>query len=406
MTARTGSARSLPAGSERCPWNSHVRAQGDGAEQLDRSPRASRGARPSLTRFIGREQAGAELMDAVERARLVTLVGAPGCGKTRLGLEVSARLAERLPARVVFVELGRIRDPSLVRPAVAAALDGGTPRDRPVKDALAAAAATDDVLIVLDTCEHVRGAVGDLVARMLGGCRSLRILATSRCALGLPGEHVQRVPPLKLGSAVDLFRDRASLRAPDQSIEATAAETVEQICRRLGCLPLAIELVAAWSLVLTPREILDRLDSAGPLLQSDLRDADPRHRTMNDAVDWSYQLLEPAEQLLFEQLSMFATGFDLEVAQAVATGDGVLDGLALLVDQSLVVAEPTSAGGMRYRLLGPVRQYAESRLAAGGRFDGSRRRHAEHYLEVALRSDAELRRGDPTGVLDRLKVDD
>jgi predicted ATPase len=242
-------------------------------------------------------------MDVVESARLVTLVGAPGCGKTRLGLEVSARLAERLLARVI--------------------------------------------LVVLDTCEHVRDAVGDLVVRMLGGCPSVRILATSRCVLGLPGEHVWRVPPLELGSAVDLFRDRASLRAPDRSIEATSAETVEQICRRLDCLPLAIELVAVWSPVVTPTEILDRLDSASPLLQSHLRDADARHRTMNDAVTWSYQLLAPAEQLLFEQLSTFAPGFDLEAAQAVATSDDVLDGLASLVGMS-------SLSALAHRLQEPI----------------------------------------------------
>jgi predicted ATPase/DNA-binding CsgD family transcriptional regulator len=346
------------------------------------------------------------LLDVVEAARLVTLVGPPGCGKTRLGLEVSARLADRLPARVVFIELTPIGDPSLVPSAVASALGVRTWPDRPVEDALVEALASGEILMVLDTCEHLGDAIGDLVTRLLGGCPSLRIMATSRRFLGLPGEHVWRLPPLDLGSAVDLFRDRAGLRAPDGSIEASRAETVEQICRRLDCLPLAIELVAAWCRVVTPTEILDRLDSAGPLLQSHFRDADRRHLTMADAVTWSYQLLEPAEQLLFEQLSTFAGGFDLEAAQAIATGDQVLDGLAMLVDHSLVVAEPTSAGGMRYRLLEPVRQCAESRAAADGRLEGNRRRHAEHYLEVALRSDAELRRRNPAAVLDRLKDDD
>jgi predicted ATPase/DNA-binding CsgD family transcriptional regulator len=345
-------------------------------------------------------------MDVVERARLVTLVGAPGCGKTRLGLEVAARLADRLPVRVIVVELGPIRDPSLVPSAVAAAVDVEAPPCRPVDDVRVEAPAVDDILIVLDTCEHLGDAVRDLVGRLLGGCPTLRILATSRCVLGVPGEHVGRVPPLELGPAVDLFKDRAVLRAPDGSIEATTAETVEQICRRLDCLPLAIEQVAAWSRVLTPTEILDRLDPAGPLPQSQFRDADGRRPTMDDAVTWSYQLLEPAEQLLFEELSTFTGGFDLEAAQAVATGDDVLDGLASLVDHSLVVAEPTSAGAMRYRLLEPVRRCAESRLAAGGRLEGSRRRHAEHYLEVALRSDAELRGRNPATVLDRLEDDD
>jgi predicted ATPase/DNA-binding CsgD family transcriptional regulator len=405
--ARTGPPRhSLLAGGDRCRWNSYVRAQNGGAEALDASRRAGRLAPLSLTRSFGREQATAELMDVVERARLVTLVGAPGCGKTRLGLEVGARLADRLPARVVVVELGSIRDPSLVPSAVAAAVGGDGPPCRPVDDVGVETPAIDDILIVLDTCEHLRDAVRDLVVRLLDGCPSLHMLATSRCVLGVPGEHVWRVPPLDLGPAVDLFRDRAVVRAPDGSIEATKAETVEQICRRLDCLPLAIEQVAAWSRVLTPTEILDRLDSAGPLPQSQFRDADARRPTMDDAVTWSYQLLEPADQLLFEQLSTFAHGFDLEAAQAIATRDDVLDGLASLVDHSLVVAEPTSAGAMRYRILEPVRRCAESRLAADGRLDASRRRHAEHYLEVALRSNAELRGRNPATVVDRLKDDD
>lgn len=372
----------------------------------DVSRRASRGAPLPLTRFFGREQARADLLDVVERARLVTLVGAPGCGKTRLGLEVSARLAERLRARVIVVELRPIRSPSLVPSAVAAAAGVGPEPDRPVEDVLVDALAIDDSLLILDTCEHLVDAIGDLVVRLLGGCPSLHILATSRRVLGLPGEHVWPVPPLELESAVDLFRDRAGLRAPDGSIEATKAETIEQICRRSDCLPLAIELVATWSRVLTPAEILDRLDAAGPLVQSDYRDAHSRRLTMKDAVTWSYQLLEPGEQRLFEQLSTFAHGFDLEAAQAIAAGDDVTDGLTSLLDHSLVVAEPGSAGGMRYRLLEPVRRCAESRLAAHGLLEDSRRRHAEHYLEVALRSDAELRTGDPAPVLDRLKDDD
>jgi predicted ATPase/DNA-binding CsgD family transcriptional regulator len=345
-------------------------------------------------------------MEVVEAARLVTLVGAPGCGKTRLGFEVSARLADRLPARVVVVELRPIGDPALVPSAVAAAVGVESPPDRPVEDALVEALAIDEILMVLDTCEHLGGAIGDLVARLLGTCPSLRIIATSRRALGLPGEHVWHLPPLDLRSAVDLFRDRAGLRAPDGSVEASRAETVEQICRRLDCLPLAIELVAAWSRVLTPTQIRDRLDSASPLLQGHFPDANVRHLTMADAVSWSYQLLEPAEQLLFAQLSTFADGFDLDAAQAIATRDHVLDGLAVLVDHSLVVAEPTRAGVMRYRLLEPVRLCAESRLAADGRVERNRRRHAEHYLEVALRSDADLRRGNPAAVLDRLEDDD
>jgi tetratricopeptide (TPR) repeat protein len=176
---------------------------------------------------------------------------------------------------------------------------------------------------------------------------------------------------------------------------------IDRICRRLDGLPLAIELAAAWTRVLTPMEILDRLERALPLPSRPLRDVDPRQVTMEATVEWSLRLLAPADQLLFDQLSVFAGGFDLEAAQAVATGD-VLDGLASLVDHSLVLADPTTSERMRYRLLEPVRQCAESRLAARGERDAAGRRHAEHYLQVALCIDAELRRREPGAVLSRL----
>jgi hypothetical protein len=177
---------------------------------------------------------------------------------------------------------------------------------------------------------------------------------------------------------------------------------IDRICRRLDGLPLAIELAAAWTRVLTPMEILDRLERALPLPSRPLRDVDPRQVTMEATVEWSLRLLGPADQLLFDQLSVFAGGFDLEAAQAVATGDDVLDGLASLVDHSLVLADPTTSEVMRYRLLEPVRQCAESRLAARGERDAARRRLAEHYLQVALCIDAELRRRHPGAVLSRL----
>src|SRR4029453_16633148 len=165
--ARTGPPPPLPAGGARCRWYGWLRAQDGRAEELDLRRRAAGTALLSLTRFFGREQATAELIDVVERARLVTLVGAPGCGKTRLGLEVSARLAERLPARVIIVELRQIRAPSHLPSAVAAGIDGGAAPARPTEDVLVEALGIDDVLIVLDGCEHLGDAVGDLVVRLL-----------------------------------------------------------------------------------------------------------------------------------------------------------------------------------------------------------------------------------------------
>ena len=329
-----------------------------------------------LTRLIGREGDARELVGMVDGVRLVTLVGAPGCGKTRLGLEVGHRLAERFPAGVGFVELAPVGDGCLVASAVAAGLGIDDRPGRSAEDALIEELSSTGLLVVLDNCEHVVGAVAALVARLLDGCPSLRVLATSRTALGLSGEQVWRVPPLGLAPAVELFRDRAGLSAHRVGPDPSSARVIEEICRRLDGLPLAIELAAAWSRVLTPTEILDRLEPALALLRSHVRDASPRQQTMEATLDWSYQLLEPAEQLLFEQLSVFAGGFDFEAAQALVPGGDVLDGLASLVDSSLVLADPAS-GKMRYRAAGArsaVRRGPAGRPGATGRHPAPSRR--------------------------------
>jgi predicted ATPase/DNA-binding CsgD family transcriptional regulator len=259
--------------------------------------------------------------------------------------------------------------------------------------------------MVLDNCEHLLGAITALVSRLLDGCPALRVLATSRIALGLHGERVWRVPPLDLGPAVELFIDRAGLSGDRAGLGPSSAPVIAEICRRLDGLPLAIELAAAWSRVLTPTEHLDRLEPALPLLRSHVRNATPRQRTMEAALDWSYQLLTPAEQLLFERLSVFAGGFDLEAAQALVPGEDVLDGLTSLVDNSLVLAEPDSEK-MRFRLLEPVRQFAEVRLVAREERDATRRQHAEHYLRLALPSEAPLRSSQTGAVLAQLEKDE
>jgi predicted ATPase/DNA-binding CsgD family transcriptional regulator len=358
-----------------------------------------------LTRLIGREADARELVRIVESLRLVTLVGAPGCGKTRLSMELCHLLADRYPAGVSFIELAPVGDGCLVASAIAAGLGIDDEPMRSAEDALFEELSSEELLIVLDNCEHLGGAVASLVAELLDGFPSLRVLATSRSALGLNGEQVWRVPPLELGPAVELFIDRAGLTAPGAGADPSSTRAIERICQRLDGLPLAIELAAAWSRVLTPGEILDRLEPALPLLRSHVRDASPRQRTMEATLDWSYQLLRPGEQSLFEQLSAFAGGFDFEAAQALVPDGDVLDGLASLVDGSLVLATPAPEK-MRYRVLEPVRQYAEARLVARGRREGTRRRHAEHYLRLALRSEAELRSGEAGPVLARLEEEE
>jgi predicted ATPase/DNA-binding CsgD family transcriptional regulator len=358
-----------------------------------------------LTRLIGREADARELIRILQSARLVTLVGAPGCGKTRLSLEVASRLADRYPAGVGFVELAPVADECLVASAVAAALGVDDQPPRSPEDALVEEVSTKELLLVLDNCEHLLGATGSLVRRLLDACPSLRVLATSRTALGLHGEQVWRVPPLHLGPAVELFIDRADMSSGRSALRRSSAPVIEEICRRLDGLPLAIELAAAWSRVLTPSELLARLEPALLLLRTPVRDADPRQRTMAATLDWSYQLLQPCDQLLFERLSVFARGFDLEAAQALVPDEDVLDGLTLLVDSSLVVAEPASET-MRFRLLEPVRQFAELRLVARGARPATQRQHAEHYLLVALRSEAQLRSSEASSALTRLERDE
>jgi predicted ATPase/DNA-binding CsgD family transcriptional regulator len=358
-----------------------------------------------VTRFVGREADARDLIRTLDGVRLVTLVGAPGCGKTRLGLELGHRLADRYATGVSFVELAPVGDACLVPSAVAAALCVDDQSLRSAEDVLVEELSRRELLLVIDNCEHLVGSVAALVATLLDRCPSLQVLATSRAALGLNGEQVWRVPPLDLEPAVELFIDRAGLSAHDPNLEPSSTAVIAEICRRLDGLPLAIELAAAWSRVLTPTEILDRLEPALPLLRSHVRDASPRQRTMEATLDWSYRLLHPAEQLLFEQLSVFAGGFAFEAAQAMGPGEDVLDRLTALVDSSLVLADP-SLEKMRYRLLEPVRQCAEARLVDRGLLDVTRRRHAEHYLGVALRSEAQLRSTEAGTVLAQLEEED
>jgi predicted ATPase/DNA-binding CsgD family transcriptional regulator len=346
-----------------------------------------------LTRFFGREAEVAELVAILEQARLVTLVGAPGCGKTRLAIELADRLSRSYSGGVWFVDLAPVADPEQVAEAVAVA--GRLPerpdeiRDEALVEALRDAPPT---LLLLDNCEHLVDAVAAVAERLLGSCPAVFVLATSRVPLSVHGEQVWRVRPLDAATATDLFLDRARLSARDLSragdLSATGSDvrTVEQICRRLDGLPLAIELTAPWTRVLSVAEIAERLEHAVPLLISAARDGDPRHRTMEATVAWSSRLLDANDRGIFCRLAVFAGGFDLHAADAVAQPapePGILHALTRLVDYSLVQADPPADGVTRYRLLEPVRQCALAELEASGDADEARRRHAEHFLELA-----------------------
>ncbi|MQA12423.1 MAG: hypothetical protein GEU98_28630 [Pseudonocardiaceae bacterium] len=341
-----------------------------------------------LTRFFGRADETRTVRALLDDSRLVTVVGPPGSGKTRLGTEVGAELRTRFRDGACFVDLTSIRDGPSVPAAVASALGIAQRPGWTVADTVVEALATAELLVILDNCEHLVRAAATMTGSLLSGCGDVRVLATSRIALGITGEQLFPLPPLDLEPSVALFTDRARLVRPTVRIDDRDHRHIERICHRVDGLPLAIELAAAWSRVLSPAQILHRLDTVLPMLTST---ADPasRQRTMNATVAWSYRLLTPAQQVLFDQLSVFVGGFDLAAAEAV-TDRGVLDDLTALVDHSLVLAEG-SGSSMRYQLLEPVRQYGVAALAERGDAH-TQARHTEHYLTLAQRGDAGLRR--------------
>jgi predicted ATPase/class 3 adenylate cyclase/DNA-binding CsgD family transcriptional regulator len=346
-----------------------------------------------LTSFVGR---GAQ-MTAVEKLlvdnRLVTLTGAGGAGKTRLGVEIAARIAAEFGDGVWYVDLAPITHPAVVAVAVARAFGLPDQPGRSTMDTLLRFVRDRQMLVVLDNCEHLLDASAELVVALLGGAPGLTLLATSREPIGVAGEVSWRVPSLSVADeAIELFVDRARRARPDFAVEDDNAAAVREICRRLDGMPLAIELAAARVRALSPAEILEGLHDRFRLLTGGARTAVRRQQTLRASVDWSHALLSEPERLLFRRLAVFLGGLDLDAAQAVAGGAEmarfqVLDLLTLLVDKSLVVAEH-AGGATRYRLLETVRQYALEKLAESGEADAIRSRHRDHYTGLAGLLDA------------------
>ena len=359
-------------------------------------------------------------------ARLVTLTGPGGVGKTRLAGEVSAHLH----GPVWFVELASVTDPAEVPYAVLDAVGvrepvirrrGAQPGASPL-DRLAAALADRDEVLVLDNCEHVIEAAAALAGRVLAACPRMRIVATSRQPLRIEGETLSPVPPLAVPPAdvpagescgslesygsVRLLRDRAVAVRPDFELGAANAAAVTRICRALDGMPLAIELAAVWLRTLTPAQLAERLDDRFALLTGGSRTALPRHRTLRAVVDWSWDLLAPAEQVLARRLAVFPAGATLAMAEQVCADDllpsaAVLPALSGLVDQSIVAVGQTPDGGdgdlamsPRYRMLETVRAYGLERLAEAGEQDQIRDAFAARYLDLAETADPRLRTAD------------
>ncbi|MDR7522095.1 MAG: tetratricopeptide repeat protein [Armatimonadota bacterium] len=376
-----------------------------------------------LTSFIGRERETAEIKRLLGEAHLVTLMGPGGSGKTRLALQVAADLLEAFPRGAWLVELAPIADPGLVPQTVASVFGVREGPGRPLLDALVDYLRPRDLLLVLDNCEHLVEAAASLAGTLLRGCQMLRILATSREALAVPGEVTYRVPPLgvpdpRRGATVEqvmqsaaarLFIERAVLSNPAFAVDETNAGAIAQVVQRLDGIPLAIELAAARVRVLPVGQIARRLDDRFRLLTGGGRGGLAHHQTLRAAVDWSYDLLSPEERALFRRLSVFAGGFTLEAAEAVCTGEGgdssdVLDFLTRLVDKSLVGTE-SIAGDLRYRMLETIRQYSRERLAEADEADAIRQRHLTWYLAAAEQAGPALRGPDQLLWLERLELE-
>lgn len=317
--------------------------------------------------FVGREADLAELHQRLASARLLTLTGPGGSGKTRLAAQLAAEQADRWPDGVWWVELGAVTDPARVAAAVGEAvgvLDGGAA-------SLRAQLAGRRLLLCLDNCEHVLDAAAALADGLAHECPEVAVVATSREPLGLTGEVVWRVPPLPATEARALFLERAA----DLAVDDEGDRAIASMCARLDGSPLAVELAAAWAGALTPRQIEAGLDDRFALLVRSPRDAVPRHASLLASVAWSHDLLAEPDREVLRRLAVFAGGFDLEAARAVAGEADVLGALGRLVDASLVEAVDG-----RYRLLETIREFAADRLRAAGERGATKDRHLDHYL--------------------------
>jgi predicted ATPase/DNA-binding CsgD family transcriptional regulator len=377
-----------------------------------------------VSSFIGRESELAEVRALVGGSRLVTLTGAGGAGKTRLGLQLAAGLLDRTGDGVWFADLAPVGDPDLVAVTVADVLGVRQEPGRPVLDTLVEAVGGRRLLVLLDNCEHLIGACAKLADGLLRGCPALALLATSREPLGIGGEHVYRVPSLGLpadgddaeaiwaSEAVRLLEDRAAAQGVPLGQDEQAAAVAGRICRRLDGIPLAIELATSRLRAMPAAELEARLDERFALLTGGSRAALPRQQTLRAMVDWSWELLNPAERAVLARLSVFAGGFGLAAAEAVAADPEVpaaevLGLLGALVDKSLVQFGDTGAGPGRYRLLETVRQYASGRLdvqgpAAAG---ASRMAHRDYYVALAEAAAPQLIAHDQAEWLDRLDAE-
>ena len=388
------------------------------------NPKLQNNLPAQVSSFIGREAELAEVRRLISTARLVTLTGSGGSGKTRLGLEVAAGLLDGSGDGVWFADLAPLQDPGLVAVTVANVLGILQDPSRPLIETLVEAIGRRRLLVMLDNCEHVIDACAKLADALLRNCPNIALLATSREPLDIDGERLHRVPSLETpaddddldairnSEAVRLFIDRASQHGAKLIWDKQNASVVGRICRLLDGIPLAIELGAARLRVMSATELDARLDQRFSILTGGSRAALPRHQTLLDMVDWSWELLNDAERHVLARLSVFAGGFDLSAAEALTAGDDVhleevIGHLGALVDKNLVQFDEAVAGPVRYRLLETVRQYATRQLEAQKPTAAREAQiaHFNHYLAFAEAAAPQLVVHDQVEWLDRLDLE-
>ncbi|MEV0134926.1 BTAD domain-containing putative transcriptional regulator [Dactylosporangium sp. NPDC050688] len=381
--------------------------------------------RAELTSFVGKDADVTAVTELVAGHRLTTLIGPGGSGKTRLATETARAMLADLPDGAWLVELaaiggdGDVAQATLTGLGLRDALHGGSPNAE-LTDRIIAAVRDRDALLILDNCEHVIESAATFAHRVLGECRRMRILATSREPLGITGEALWLVEPLTLpdrdatpaetaaAPAVRLLRDRAGAMRKDLGADAHTLATMARVCRALDGMPLAIELAAARLRTMSLDQLATRLDDRFRLLTGGSRTALPRHRTLRAMVDWSWELLSDAERAVLRRLSVFSGGASLDAAERVCAGDAVhrdevLELLTALADKSLLVAG--GDGAPRYRMIGTIKEYAGHRLAEAGETDLARRAHLAYCTDLAETAEPRLRRADQLAWLASLEAE-
>jgi non-specific serine/threonine protein kinase len=377
----------------------------------------------ALTRFVGRQREIVEVEELLRSARLITLTGVGGCGKTRLALEVARSNAAQFSDGVALVELAPLTDGSLVTQAIGSAVGVREAPSRPMLDTLCGALKSRQVLLVLDNCEHLLEACAQQADALLRACPRLTVLATSREPLGLMGEVSWRVPSLAVPpldpvppperladfQSVQLFVDRAHAVHRPFAITEHNAASVALVCARLDGIPLALELAAVRVRSMDVEALASRLDHRFRLLTGGSRGALPRQQTLRATIDWSYQLLTPAEQGLFKRLSVFASSWTLDAAEVVCSGPGaeredVVELVLHLVDKSLVL-RGESPDAQRYVLLQTLRHYGREQLVAADEAHLFRDRHAAYFLDLAEQTESARERLDTSGWMDPLEAE-